>query len=73
MSTYSPGYPNTEEGYLAYRNATMVTEGALIINEISPDPKSGLADEDGEYVDWIELYNTTDKTISLDNYALSDK
>lgn len=72
-NTFSPGYPNTEQGYLDYRNATMVTEGALIINEISPDPKSGLADADGEYVDWVELYNTTDKTIDLGNYALSDK
>lgn len=72
-TAYSPGYPNTDEGHLAYRSATMVTEGAIIINEVMPDPVSGLTDEDGEYVDWIELYNTTDKTISLDNYALSDK
>ena len=73
VSAYSPGYVNSEEGFQSYRTATMITDGALIINEISPDPKSGLADADGEYVDWIELYNTTDKTISLDNYALSDK
>ena len=73
VTSYSPGYENTEDGFLAYRTATMITDGALIINEIMADPKSGLADADGEYVDWIELYNTTDKTISLDNYALSDK
>ncbi len=72
-TSYSPGYPNTDEGFLAYRSATMVTEGAIIINEVMPDPVSGLTDEDGEFVDWIELYNTTDKTISLDNYALSDR
>ncbi|MBR1685662.1 MAG: lamin tail domain-containing protein [Clostridia bacterium] len=73
VSYYSPGYPNTEEGYLSYRNDTLVVEGSLIINEIMASARSGLADEDGEFSDWVELYNTTDSTISLDNYALSNK
>lgn len=72
-TAFSPGYPNTEQGHLDYMVASSVSLGAVIINEIAPDVKSGLADEDGEFVDWIELYNTTDKTISLDAYALSDK
>ncbi len=72
-TSFSPGYPNTEEGHLAYRNATMITDGAVIITEVMPDPVSGLTDEDGDFSDWIELYNTTDKTVSLDNYALSNK
>lgn len=70
---YSPGYENSEAGYLSYINDTMVVSGALIINEVMADPITGLRDEDGELVDWIELYNTTDQTISLDNYALSNK
>ncbi len=70
---FSPGYPNTTEGYLAYRNATMVTDGALIISEICPDPLTGYRDADGELCDWVELYNTTDSPISLANYALSNK
>ena len=69
---FSPGYENTTEGFLAYRNATMVTDGAVIISEICPDPLSGYRDEDGELVDWIELYNTTGETVYLDNYALSN-
>lgn len=69
---YSPGYENSTEGYLAYRNATMVTDGALIINEICPDPMTGYRDEDGDLCDWIELYNTTGETVSLANYALSN-
>ncbi len=73
VAYFSPGYPNSQEGYLTYRTDTMVTEGSLIINEIMADAKSGLADEDGEFVDWIELYNTTDSVISLDNFALSNK
>ena len=73
LSYYSPGYPNTPEGLEAYRTASMALDGAIVINEIVADAKSGLRDEDGENVDWIELYNTTDRTVSLDNYALSNK
>ncbi len=69
---FSPGYENTSEGFLAFRNATMVMNGALVINEICPDPLSGYRDEDGELVDWVELYNTTGETIYLANYALSN-
>ena len=69
---FSPGYENTEAGHQAYRNATMATAGALVINEVMPSARSGLPDEDGEYTDWIELYNTTDQPVSLNNYALSD-
>lgn len=31
-----------------------------------------LKDEDGDYPDWIEIHNTTNQTIDLSNYALSD-
>ncbi|MBQ7305521.1 MAG: lamin tail domain-containing protein, partial [Clostridia bacterium] len=70
---FSPGYENSEAGYQAYQHDTMATGGALIINEIMADAVTGLTDEDGELSDWIELHNTTDYAISLDNYALSDK
>ena len=70
---FSPGYPNSAEGYLSYRTATTVKDGALIINEIMPDPMTGYRDEDGDLCDWIELYNTTDQPVSLDNYALSNR
>ena len=69
---FSPGYENNTEGFLSFRNATMVTDGALIISEICPDPLSGYRDENGELADWIELYNTTGQAISLANYALSN-
>ena len=70
---YSPGFPNDQEGFLAYRNQNAVTDGALIINEVMADARTGLSDEDGELSDWIELYNTTDQPINLNKYALSDK
>ena len=69
---YSPGFENTEEGFVAYRSTHATNVGDLIINEVSPDPKIGIPDEDGEIVDWVELRNTTNKPISLGGYYLSD-
>lgn len=70
---FSPGYPNSPEGHQQYRTATTVLDGALIINEIMPDPLTGYRDQDGDLCDWVELYNTTDQIIALDNYALSNR
>jgi hypothetical protein len=70
---YSPGYENTEEGFIAYRNANAVSEGAIRINEVMADARTGIYDEDGELSDWMELYNTTDQNIPLKGFALSDK
>jgi hypothetical protein len=44
----------------------------IIINEGSNRNYSTIADENGEYPDWIELYNEGDQTVSLYNYALTD-
>jgi hypothetical protein len=44
----------------------------ILINEVSPRNASILADEYGEYEDWIELYNAGSETINLKDYAISD-
>ena len=44
----------------------------LMISEIMPVNRSVLPDEDGDYSDWIELYNATGAAIDLEGYALSD-
>ena len=70
---YSPGFENTQDGFTQYRSQNATLTGALIINEICPDPKVGIPDEDNEIVDWLELRNTTDQPISLKGYYLSDR
>jgi len=47
----------------------------VVINEFlaSNDSLSGIADQDGEYDDWIELYNNTNNEIDLSNVYISDK
>ncbi|MCP5062362.1 MAG: T9SS type A sorting domain-containing protein [Ignavibacteriae bacterium] len=44
----------------------------ILINEVLPSNISSFMDEDGDYPDWIELYNNSDETISLFDYGLTD-
>ncbi|MFY8028017.1 MAG: lamin tail domain-containing protein, partial [Bacteroidia bacterium] len=44
----------------------------LVINEGSNKNYAAIADEDDEYPDWIELYNSGSTSLSLNNYALTD-
>ncbi len=69
---YTPGYDNTQEGYTAFRSSTVLQAGSLIINEVCASSITTLADEDGEYPDWIEIHNTSNIPIDLSNYALTD-
>ena len=45
---------------------------AFVINEIMSANVSTITDEDGDYSDWIELYNGTNDAINLAGYTLSD-
>ncbi len=44
----------------------------ITINEVVADNRTGLKDEDGEYQDWIELYNKGSKTVDLQDLKLQD-
>jgi hypothetical protein len=45
----------------------------LCINEMLAANSSGIQDEDGDYEDWIELFNAGATPIDLSDYYLSDK
>ena len=47
-------------------------KGQVIINEGSNRNYSAIADEDLEYTDWIELYNSGIDTVNLLNYSITD-
>lgn len=49
------------------------TRTPIYINEIMASNGSYMKDEDGEYVDWIELYNAGEESISLEGFSLSDQ
>ena len=44
----------------------------VVISELMAVNNSTLADEDGEYSDWLELHNTTAAPVHLDGYYLTD-
>ena len=49
-----------------------VSTAQIIINEISSQNNNTLQDNDGDYSDWIELYNQSPDTINLFGYSISD-
>ncbi|MEO1824750.1 MAG: CotH kinase family protein [Roseibacillus sp.] len=48
------------------------SSGAPIISEILADNESGLRDEDGEWEDWLELYNPDPAPYDLGGHFLTD-
>lgn len=62
-------YGSKQEG------SSLTEEGAesVIINEFMASNKSCIADETGDFADWIELYNPTDKSIDLTGISLTNK
>lgn len=44
----------------------------IVINEFMASNTSTLADQDGEYDDWIELYNNSSESVDISGYYLSD-
>ncbi len=48
------------------------TPSRVVINEFMANQDGVLADEEGDFVDWIELYNPTAKTVDLTQWSLTD-
>ncbi len=67
----TPGYPNTAEGYEAYR-ASRQNPGPLAIMEVMPANDRYLIQSDGETYDWVELKNVSAEPINLADFAISD-
>ncbi len=66
----TPGYPNDDDGYDRFQEEYAEAQGPLYISEVM----FGSADllEGGEGYDWIELHNSSDETVDLSRYGLSD-
>ena len=51
---------------------SQLTNNEIVINELMANNQSVVADQDGEYDDWIELYNTSSYDVSTGGLHLSD-
>lgn len=56
----------------AYEYYSLAVSGDLVINEFMADNETTVTDPDGEYDDWIELFNNSNAEILLEGYFLSD-
>lgn len=70
-SNITPGYPNTVDGQMKFQSEYIKTPKDLIINEAMNSNYEYLPQNGGNYYDWIELYNNSNKTIKLSDYCLT--
>jgi len=58
-------------GYILIRIVNW-TASPLVINEFMASNGSGLTDEDGDYSDWIEIYNRSNRPVNLSGWFLTN-
>ena len=68
----TPGSLNTTAGFAEISGAMTLKNHGLWINEVVAQNSSRTVDGKISQPDWIELYNGTLETVSLDGYGLSD-
>lgn len=68
----SPGFPNTDEGYVLFQQSRNAAPNAPVIAEAMVYNRWYLPQKEG-YSDWIELLNPGDEPLALEDFYLSDK
>jgi len=58
--------------YLRGRFGGWTPAEGLVLNELMSDNTSTLADEAGDFDDWVEIFNAGPSPVSLDGFALAD-
>ncbi|MFU8794286.1 MAG: lamin tail domain-containing protein [Dethiobacteria bacterium] len=66
----TPGEVNYTVGFEQFSGSPVPD---LYFSEIMAVNLSTLADEDGDFEDWIEIFNPEDYAVNLDGYGLSDR
>ena len=66
----TPGLPNDSESVKALAEPS--GDSPVLLNEIVASNSTVLADENGEYYDYIELYNRSNEAVDLTGWYLSD-
>lgn len=73
--SFSPGFPNTEEGAKQYRETLQgnTVDNGVRINEFMASNATTLPGPQGDYPDWVELVNTTGQEVDISGCGLSDE
>lgn len=71
-ATYNPKGAE-HDVYIYQVQAADLVASDVVINELMADNESTVTDEDGEFGDWIELYNNSDQPVDLSGYYLTDE
>lgn len=66
----TPGMANTQENYRLLKEPA--SDSPVIVNEIVSSNRTVLEDENGQYYDYIELYNRSGGSVDLSGWYLSD-
>lgn len=70
IGKFSP--ERAQHEFYTIETASIIAEGEMVINEFMASNDATVADQDGEFDDWIELYNRGEESIVLSEYFLSD-
>lgn len=68
----TPGFSNDEAGRAAFEQSRIAPETGLLITEVMASNKTTIADNNGAYNDYIEIYNGGSEAVNLAGYGLSD-
>ncbi|MBK7359555.1 MAG: CotH kinase family protein [Saprospiraceae bacterium] len=58
--------------YIYQVNLIQSSSNQIVLNEIMASNTKTVADQDGEYDDWIELFNKSNDTVDISNWILTD-
>lgn len=70
-ATYMPKRAE-QDVYIYQVGIQEAAERPIVINEIMASNDASIADEAGEFDDWIELYNVSDAPVDLGGYFITD-
>jgi hypothetical protein len=70
IGKFSP--TNAEHEFYSIKSAVETAEGDIVINEFLASNDFTIADQDGDYDDWVEVYNKGIEAIDLEGYTLTD-
>ena len=71
-ASYSP--PGAEHDVYVYQVISAESVATpIVINEVMPSNTAAVADEEGLFGDWIELYNNSNQAVDLSGWSVSDE